>query len=176
MAGINLSQSFESKVGKEDKKEKLFDSGFIISLSLFIIILIGWGGLHYYSLSLGKELASLDTTIAERNQELEGALAGRIVDFDTRMSLISKNATDRSNPDELFLQLENMMVPSVALLQYEYNKQDSVMTFMATTDNFRYIAEQIISLKSSGGFSDVKVDSIDRNKEGKVIFTLKAHL
>jgi len=175
MAGINLSQSTEEKVGRAEKKDKVFDSGLIISLVLFFAVVLGWGGAHYYSSLLSKQMASLDATIAEQNIKLEGAPAGRIADFDMRMSFVSKNAAERTSPDELFVQLESLMVPTIKLLQYEYNKQDKLVTFMAKTDNFRYIAEQIISLKSAGSFTDVKVDSINRDKEGSIVFTLKAH-
>ena len=64
------------------------------------------------------------------------------------------------------------MVPQVVLTEYEYNGGEKQVTVSGKTDNFRYVAEQIISLKSDPMFSQVVVSAISRDKDGKITFTL----
>jgi len=175
MAGINLSQSMTGNDGSSKKKEALFDTGFVVAFLIFLVVVLGWAGLRFYITQLNKQITALDTTIAEHNAELQGGAVDRVADFDRRLQFLAENATERTEPSQIFSQLESLMVPSNALLEYEYNKTEKVITFSARTNNYRNIAEQVISLKSEKMFSSVKVDTIDRDKEGRITFTLKAH-
>jgi|SRR6185369_11072048 len=174
MAGINLSQS-EEKIGKEEKKERFYDRGLIFAVVFFLLVCAGWAGLRFYNSYLDKQIGVLDANISSHSQELEGSAVDRIADFDMRLSLIAEKKVGEVDPNKIYSQLEGLMVPENSLLSYEYDKQDGVITFQAKTDNFKHIAEQMMSLKSAGTFTDVKVDQIARDKSGKITFSIKAH-
>lgn len=170
MAGVNLSQSMAQ--GKE-KKRMLPTSSFPISIVLLLLTLAGWGGLRWYMYSLDQKIAELDATISVSGDRLLGESIDRVADFDARMTLLGSDPAELIDPEPLFAQLEALVVPQVLLTKYEYNDRDKVVVISGKTENFRYIAEQIISLKSDPYFSNVRVGAIDRDDQGIIEFTLR---
>jgi len=174
MTGVNLSQSMAAQA--EKRKKHLFSaSGFPITIILLILILVGWGGLRFYLYSLDKKITALDATITDSESKFQGESIDRIADFDTRVSLLGADPSELIDPETFLIKLESLIVPQVLLTSYEYDDREKVCTVSGRTDNFRYLAEQIISLKSDPFFSDVKIDAISRNTEGKIEFTLKTN-
>lgn len=174
MAGVNLSQSMDAQA--EKRKKHLFSaSGFPISIILLVVTVVGWGGLRWYIYSLDKKITALDVTIADSGNRLQGESVDRIVDFDTRVSLLGADSAELIDPETFLTTLESLIVPQVLLTDYEYDNREQICTVSGVTDNFRYLAEQIISLKSDPFFSTVKIHAISRNDEGKIEFTLKTN-
>lgn len=170
MAGVNLSQS---KAQGREKKRMLPTSSFPISIVLLLLTLAGWGGMRWYMYSLDQKIAALDTTISASGDRLLGDSIDRVADFDARMGLLGSDPAELIDPKPLLVQLEALVVPQVLLTKYEYNDRDKVMVISGKTENFRYIALQIVSLKSDPAFANVIVDSIDRDDDGIIEFTLK---
>lgn len=173
MAGINLSQSMqESRQVK--KKKNLFDMGFIGSLILFLIVAGLWGGLEWYIRDINQKIAALDSTMAESAGKLSGKNANQVSDIADRIMLISRSSEDIVDPQSLLAELESLMVPEVVLTKYDYNKGERLITVAGTTDNFKYLAQQILALKTKDTFSNIKVNKIERTKDGKISFELKS--
>ncbi len=173
MAGINLSQSAQ---GRDFERGEMFDQGALWSLVIFLLVLATWGGLSFYTGTLEKKIADLDASLVENNERLRGPEASRVADFDTRLALLDKNMGLGVEPAELFSQLEKLTVPSVTLTKYEYSRGEKRLSIIGSTDNFKYLAQQITSLKSEDPFTDIRVESVGRTKEGRIVFTLQADL
>jgi len=173
MAGVNLSQSMASQADKSAKRP-FSASSFPLSIILLLMTLIGWGGLHWYLYSLNQKITQLDETISASGNRLQGENIDRISDFDARSSLLSVIATERVDPVVILSKVEALIVPEVVLTKYRYDKQEKTSLIAGETDNFRYLAEQIINLKSDPIFSQVIVDQINRSQEGKIQFVLRA--
>lgn len=173
MSDLNLSQSMAQK--QEETKTDLFDRGFLVVFGVFFLTLVVWGGLRLYLYSLEKQGTSLDNVLAERSTQLRGSDVNRVVDFDTRRAFVSQEMDVIVDPSDLLRQVEGLMVPAVSLTRYEYNKEEKVVTLGGTTSNFRHIAEQVLGLKSEKMFENIVVDTIGRDKDGQLIFILKAH-
>lgn len=174
MAGINLSQSLqESK--KNAEKKSLSDKGLIGAFVILLLVAGGWGGLRWYMQTLDDRIAFLEETLANNANRLEGENADRVADFNNRLILIGEGIDNAAEPKEILEQLERLTVPDVVLTKYEYNRQDHVMFIGGVTDNFKYLAQEILSLKSEKAFSEVKVEIITRTKEGKLAFVLKVN-
>jgi hypothetical protein len=171
MAGVNLSQSMTAPEGRL-KKSASMSFGFPISIVLFVLTLLGWGGLRWYMSSLDGKIARLDVEIAANSAEFHSERVERVENFDDRLSLLNVDPAESIDPESIFLKLESVMVPQVVLTEYEYNGGEKQVTVSGKTDNFRYVAEQIISLKSDPMFSQVVVSAISRDKDGKITFTL----
>jgi hypothetical protein len=84
------------------------------------------------------------------------------------------STTERVDPVTILSKVEALIVPEVVLTKYQYDKQEKMSLVAGETDNFRYLAEQIINLKSDPIFSRVIVDQISRSQEGKIQFVLRA--
>lgn len=173
MAGVNLSQSMASQEEKAVKRP-FSASGFPLSIVLFLVTLLGWGGLRWYIHIVDQKTAGLDVTLAQSENRLHGEDIDQVTDFDTRLALLGASEAERVDPETILTRLEALIIPQVVLIKYEYNKQERLGTIVGETDNFRYLAEQLISLKSERLFSQAIVDQIIRGKDGKVRFTLKA--
>ena len=175
MAGINLSQSMqESK--KNLGKFNLWNSSFLISLVIFSIVAVLFGGMKWYEKTIDAKLSVLEQTLKDNSTQLHGKNVDRIADFDSRLSFIENNISDSTDMKQVLEQVEGLMVPSVVLTKYGYSKQDNTITIAGETNNFRYLAQQILSLKSADTFSEIRVDNINRTSDGKIAFILRTNI
>jgi Tfp pilus assembly protein PilN len=67
-----------------------------------------------------------------------------------------------------------LVVSEVKLTGYQYNKETDTITVSGVTDNFKYLAQQLLVLKTAEGFVSPKVESLKRDKEGKIAFAITA--
>ena len=171
MAGINLSQSIQEN-RKSLESRSFFDIGFVVSLVLFLLVAGTLIGMKWYTQTMNDKISGLEQVLQNNTARLHGNNVDRIADFDNRQFLIGKNLNDTLDMKQALEQMESLMVPNVVLTQYELNKKEHRLTIGGGTDNFKYLAQQIMSLKTQSAFSDVKVDTIERTKEGKIDFTL----
>ncbi len=146
-----------------------------MSAALLLLVVGVWGGLQWYTAQQAQRLAVLDETLRQANERLRGKEAERVVDFDTRLGYVSNHLTDRVASAALLKQLEKLVISGVVLTQYEYNREEKVVTVSGLTDDFKYLAQQVVALKAETPFAAIRVDSVTRTKEGKISFTLKAH-
>ncbi len=175
MAGVNLSQSMASQEEKSEKR--LFSvSGFPMSIALLVLTLLGWGGLRFYIHTFDVKITQLETALTSDVDKLHGEHIDRVTDFDNRLTLLGADPAEFIDPGTLLSLLETLMVPQVVLTQYKYNEKEKVITLVGETDSFRYLAEQIISLKSDPLFSQTQVDAVERTENQKIRFTLKSRL
>ncbi len=173
MAGVNLSQSMASGQGKT-KKHLFAVSGFPMSIVFLLLTVVGFGGLRWYLHTLDQKIASLDATISVNGDRLIGETIDRVADFDARIMYLGADPAELIDPQALFLKLESLVVPQILLTKYEYNDRDKVAMISGKTENFRYLAEQIISFRSDPSFAELRVDAIDRDDTtGAIEFVLK---
>lgn len=172
MGGINLSQSMqESRRGAE--KKSFFDQGLIWGSVVLFLVAGAWGGLRWYMTTLDDKVAALEEELTSNASRLEGKSADRIADFNDRLTLIGTGLDSAAEPRVILEQMERLMVPEVVLTKYEYDKKERTISIGGLTDNFKFLAQEILSLKSEAAFSEVKVDTIARTKDGKIAFELK---
>lgn len=173
MAGINLSQSIQS--GRAVKRS-LFDKGLVVSLILFFVVAGIWGGMRLYIKTLDDKIAVFDQELSNYSAELRGTQVDRVADFDNRLSLIAENLKDTTDPKQSLEQIEGLVIPTVVLTEYAYDREKALVTVGGETDNFKYLAQQIMSLKSQPLFGELKVDSIGKTETGRIEFSLTAKL
>ncbi len=174
MAGINLSQSMQE--GRQgSKKGSLFDKGLVGSFVIFLVVTGFWGWLEWQTRDINNQIATMDAAIADSATRLAGKNFDRVADFADRTILISQDAV-MVDSQALLTELEGSMVPEIILTKYDYNREDGKIIVAGTTDNFKFLAQQILALKKKSTFSDIRVATIDRSKEGKIAFELETPL
>lgn len=172
MAGINLSSSTAEK---NEGGGGIFDSSLTVILVIFFLVVSGWGGMRWYMKMLDDRLANLDASLQQNSSQLQGDQVNRVAYFDARAGLIKKQLESSSvDSQKLLSQMESLAVPNVRLTRYEYNEAGRFVEVAGETENFKYVAEQIISLKSEDLFAGIRVDSLKWTKEGRIEFSLKA--
>lgn len=172
MPGVNLSQSMIEE--ERPIERSFFDMGVIISLVVLTLVAAGWGGLRFYMNSLDKKIAETDTALSANMENTRGERVDRVADFEARVKYFAKNKNDFSEPQDILSTLEGTMVSGIVLTQYEYDHTTGVSTLSGRTEDFKKLAEQMLSLKSEQVFSQVQVDKIDRDEQNRIVFILKA--
>lgn len=172
MPGVNLSQSMIEE--ERPLQRSFFDTGVILSLVVLMLVGLGWGGLRLYMNSLDAKIAALDTTINANGEDLRGDRIDRVADFEARIKYFSKNKEDFIEPENILAALETVMVSGIVLTKYEYDQVTGVSTISGRSEDFKKLAEQILSLKSERIFSQVEVEGVGRDEEKRLTFVLKA--
>lgn len=173
MAGVNFSQSITADE-KAPKSVYNYTSGMPISVGLLVLTLLGWGGMRWYMSSLDNKINQVTADITASSAALQNERVARVATFDAKLSLINTDPAESIDPVPMLSELETLIVPQVTLKNYSYDQSTGEVTLTGKTGNFRYVAEQIISLKSHPSFSRVEVDSTGRSEGGAIDFTLRA--
>lgn len=172
MAGINLSQSGEER--RSSSKKKMFDAGFIIVVIVFVLVLGVWGALWYFSQSAEGEIQALDAQINAATTELTGDEVDRILGFDARVKGIEENVPLHLDTAERFAQLEKMILPSIRLTNFSYDHQKGATVIEGVTNDYKFLAQQLISLKTDPMYQNIRVDAVTTTETGDISFTLKS--
>ena len=169
MEGINLSSSLG-----DNKKKQSFFNGTVIIVSVFFLTLFSWGGMKWYSKLLSDDLIAKTALLEKNSAQLRGSDVDRIVSYNTRFDLIQKQMSDDpSSTEKLLGQLENLVIPNVRLTKYEFNKKDKFVVIEGETNNFKYVAEQLMTFKGESLFSSMIVESLKKNEIGRIVFSFK---
>lgn len=170
MEGINLSSSLEKR-----QKESAFMNGPVVVSLVFFLLLASWGGMRWYLKVLGDNLTQKTALLQSSSAQLRGDTVDRIVNFDTRLTLAKKQGADTvTNTDALLNQLERLVIPNVKLTKYEFNKKDKTVVVSGETDNFKYVAQQLVSFKGESPFVGMGVESLKKNETGRILFSFKS--
>jgi Tfp pilus assembly protein PilN len=177
MTNIDLYQSIQAEKTTAQKKG-LMDKGFAIVIFVLALTFSVWGGLKLYNLFLNKQLVSLNSQITAESEKIEASKMDKIADFQERMDLIRQNIPQKKDPADFLGNLEKAVIPSVIIdsceLKYGDQAQGDTVSFTAVTDNFKSLAEQILSLKKTAYFKNVEMGAVTRNQEGKITFVIDA--
>ena len=174
MAEINLASSTLERMGRP---RRAFDKYYIFIVVILFLAVAGFGGLRWYITVLDDRISGFDATLAEHLGQLSGEKVDRAGYFDQRLTLIGQQLKGRAvDPQNLLNQLQQLVVPGVRLTKYNYNNTDKSVEVAGEADNFKSVAQQIISLKSDNTFGVVKVELLTVTPEGRVAFSLKAEL
>lgn len=169
---MNLSSSTAEK---NESGGGIFDSSLVLSSIIFFLVVAGFGGVRWYIGTLDDKLANLDATLGQNSSKLQGDQINRVAYFDARLGFIEKQLS--GNPvdsQKLLSQLESLAVPNVRLTKYEYNESERFVAIEGDTESFKYVAQQVISLKSDDLFREIRVNLLRWTKDGRVEFSLRA--
>ena len=171
MAGINLSQS---TAGRQTGQRKFFDTGIVVSAVIFALVLGVWGGIYYFSLNTQKEITDLQSQIDNSGVEMTGPRIDRILAFDNRIEVVSKNTETQIDTSHMLTDLEGLIIPSVRLTSYEYDHENGNVAMEGVTSDFKFLAQQIISLKTNEQYANIHVEKITNSESGDIVFILKS--
>jgi chromatin segregation and condensation protein Rec8/ScpA/Scc1 (kleisin family) len=171
MPGMNLSEPTPA----QEQVKAGFVTGSVVVTAIFFLILTVWGGMQWYIKTLDERLAAQTAMLEENSTKLKGEKVDRIASFDTRLTLMKKQIDGETTDTQTLLnQLERLVIPNVKLTKYEYNKKDKFVLIGGETDNLKFVAQQLISFKGESQFTEIQVNSLRKNLDGRVEFSFKA--
>ncbi len=171
MTNINLSQPMRQG---PIKKASALDKGVYTSLAILAITLLIFGGLKLWTSRLQSERGIVEGQIAAESRGLEGAEIDQVADFNERVLKIGENLAAERNPNEVLGEVEKSVVPGSVITSL--SSSGGVISLKVATDNFLVAAKQLLSLKKSNYFSNVKITEISRDTQGKVVLSLEVRL
>ena len=175
MVNINFHQ--ENQQDESARKKRIAINGsFFVSILILVISFSILFGLKVFRDNTKNETASIKSQIGEEMRSLGEDTINRTADFQKRTEEIEKNISQSKNPKEIMSKVESLMVPGVVLTSYDYDSAQKTLALEAVSDSFKIIAEQILSLKSSSYFEDVRVPKTTRDEEGRINFSVESRL
>lgn len=173
MTNINLSQSLQQSAGSPQKKRPA-DKAILISLTILIVTFLIFGGLKAGTLWLDSKKADIDSKIAAEVRNLESEDVERITDFQQRMEQISDNISSKKDTNVVLGQVSQAMISGSVVSSLQ--STPGTLSLKIASDNFLVAARQVLSFKKSSHFSNVMIKDINRDQDGKVLFTLNVSL
>ncbi len=158
MTNINLYQS-----PAEEKKtnESFFDGGFIISVVLILLVLMGFVGIKIANNRINARNLALASQIdLEKNGISGDEQMNEVVDFENRIEKMTENIQKA----DARLVLDNVakeIVEGAVISEYDYAESGKI-SLKIQADNFQTVAKQILAFKKSAKFKGVATEDIKR--------------
>ncbi len=175
MVNINFHRKDE-RAESEKKKKVAINSSFLISILILVVSFSILFGLKIWRSSTESEVNSIKDQINKELESLGEENINRVADFQRRVGELEVSLSENKNPQEIMAKVESLMIPGVVLTAYNYNSEEKILKLEAVCDSFKIIAEQILSLKSSSYFEDVRVPSTSRDEEGRINFSVESKM
>lgn len=175
MVDINLHKAAEKEL-KIKRKKSIFKSSSFISFSLLAIVVVAFGATMMYQSALeGKKNELLQSEKVELDS-IDLDMVNELVDFQERTDSIVDNLNSKGNPKDMLDSVERLLVKGVFLNSLVYDGDKDTIEMEAVSDSFKMAASQMLSLKKSEIFSDVKILDSGRDESGRVVFSLEADI
>lgn len=174
MVDINLHQAAENDL-RISKKESVFKSGFFVAI-LLLVVVFGFylAILAYRGILLNKK----DDLVLKRTKELASfdiSEINKVIDFQYRLDNINFNIANKKKPEDILNIAEKFTVKGSYLDSYSYGSSENKIQMDVVLNSFRLGANQILSLKKSELFTDVRVADSGRNTDEQAVFKLEAY-
>lgn len=177
MSNINLYQG-NAEQDKVLRKVSIVKGGFWFSIGIFALVIISLIAVKFMKAnfaSKGGELtAQLESEIASFGGAGSNSDLANMYDFDYRMRYSSSNIAAKPKNSNLFLTIEEYMIPGVIAKEISYinEKGSVVMNLNLKTTDLANSARQILALKDSGKFSFVSLEEVSKD-DNFFNFTIK---
>ena len=178
MPGINLSQSAtQNEQARAGTSGRLWIGARLIWSAVLILIAVAiWGGLTYYDGRLQSDIDGMTSTIREKEKGFSGEDVDRVADFVLRTGLLEQNLTGKADASSMLTDLQGVMLDSVVLSKYSYDKAAGIVEMSGTADSFRGLAQQLVAFRKLPKFSSLSVGNAKRLDGGTVDFDVKVTL
>ncbi|MDO8529218.1 MAG: hypothetical protein Q7S18_00950 [bacterium] len=168
MTNINLLESAEGKDTQGQKK--LGGKALFVPLAVLLAVFLAFGGAKFYLSSLDKEKNQIDGEIKLESANLNGKNVDRVADFQERMKKAAGESSSKENYESYLEEMETLVVSGARVESLQYSPEEIAIAM--TADNFKTMARQVLSLKQSKFFRDLKTGGASRKEDGKISFTL----
>ena len=174
MVDINLHQAAENDL-RINKQKSIIKSGPFISFTLLATVAVAYVVTFTYKETLLKKKDDLIATRQAQLASLDNAVLNKIVDFQYSVDNISYNLKNKKDSVVILEQVEKYMIKGSYLNSLEYDTVKNILTMEVVSESFRAAASQILNLKNSELFKDVRVTDSSRNQDNQAVFKIEAY-
>ena len=153
-------------------------AGIIGGLLLLGLLLLSWGGLKFYNRALNSQAVKVRQEYAKVFGNTEQELAKKVVDLESRMTLVQSALKNHVYSSEFFNRLSAATLSQVQWVSCELTlKKENKAVLKGRTASYSTLAKQILALQSNdSGFSNVQASGISLDKAGGVGFSVSLNL
>jgi hypothetical protein len=164
MTTINLLQNSQNGEGKAVARSS--NGGFVFSVGILVVVLLGLGGLKLASSVLTSRSEKLAENVKAENAGLVGqSNIDKVVDMQTRLAEIKKSISTKDDMNVLLDNLGSELVSGVTVRNYEYSSDKKIkVSFVG--NGFVDASRQILNLKKSKFFISSNLTDISRTEKG----------
>lgn len=141
----------------------------IFSGTVFLLVLLSWGGLIFYKKVLTDQIDDLKKQHSEVFVAADKEQAAKIVDLDQRAALTQLLLKNHIYSSNVFQQLSKSTVPKVQWQTLNFSVPDSRLTLRGVSASYSSLAKQMLALQEDG-FYNLEISDIQLDKSGGVAF------
>lgn len=173
MVDVNFHQAAEKDL-MISRRQSFFNSTYFVSIILILVVSCAYGATILYGNILTSKKADMDMA---RDKEIQGinlTEVNKLDDFQERLDSSMFNLDNKKNPEDIFSMVEKLIVRGSYLNSLNYDSIGNKVEIEVVADSFRLAASQILSLKKSDLFQDVKITDSKRDEDNQAVFKLEA--
>lgn len=139
------------------KKPPLFKKEVVILFALLAVLVIAYGGLLFYEKNIIKKIEGKNSEYMEVYQELTEGNTKSVFDFQNRLSSASGLFSTGNPALDNLKKMEETIMPGVYINSFSYDVGQNKINLALAAQSYSLMAQQILSFKKSGYFSEVGV-------------------
>ncbi|MEI6650874.1 MAG: PilN domain-containing protein [Candidatus Moraniibacteriota bacterium] len=171
MPGINLSESVQRKERGAKARWSSFSGTFLMTFFL-VLVLVASAMAYWYDQYLSTANAATSQSIEDEKQGISQGKIDKVADFEFRIENIAKSSEKRNYPEHILTLLETSILPEIVLTSFSFDAVKNRIILEGEAAEYKNVVQQLTKLKQSPTVSDVAVDGLKRNENGKVTFTV----
>lgn len=173
MSDINLHKAAESDI-RISRQKSIIKSGPFISLTILIVVMVAFGITFASKEASKNKQEELQNKRKALLNSLDQVAMSDAVDFQYSVDNIAFNIENKKNPQDILQKaIEERLVKGSYLKSLVYDSVENKLITEVASDSFRSAASQILSLKNSALFADIRVAESGRNQQGEAVFVLE---
>lgn len=173
MVDINFHQAAEKDL-MISRRQSFISSTYFISLILILVVASSYGVTILYNNSLIAKKVELSAIKDKEIQLIDLKEVNKLDDFQKRLESSLFNLDNKNNPEDIFAVVEKLMVKDSFLNKLNYDSAGNKIEIEVVANSFRVAASQILSLKKSDLFEDVRIIESKRDEDNQAVFKLEA--
>lgn len=173
MVDVNFHQAAEKDL-MISRRKSFFNSTYFIAIILVSTITLIYFATIFYSDRLLAKKVELGEIKNKEISLIDVAEVNRLDDFQKRLESSMFNLNTKKNPEELYALVERLIVKGSFLNELSYDSVGNKIEMEVVADSFRLAASQILSLKKSDLFEDVRIVESKRDTDNQAVFKLEA--
>lgn len=173
MVDVNFHQAAEKDL-MISRKKSFFNSAYFVAIILIALVSLAYGATILYANRLSVQKVELDAIKAQEVNRIDLKEINRLNDFQERLDSSIFNLNNKRNPEDIFSLVERLIVKGSFLKSLSYDSVGNKIAMEVVADSFRLAASQILSLKKSDLFDDVKIVESKRDSDNQAVFSIEA--
>lgn len=145
---------------------------FIFSLILFVLLLVIYFGLDYYTKTKVNYNNDLDKQIETLRASFSIEKESEIINFESRLNNLSKLLANHTYLSKLFAELEAKTHQKVYFNNFEYDQKNNVLKLDGVAQNYTILAEALTAFSQDENILSVDFKNLKTGASG-VTFSLE---